>query len=109
MFAPIESRYNYDLVSGILRSANAVPHFVQYAREIHTMLALVGAGIGIALVPESAETLNFSGVVLRRIAVGAKSASEFTLVWRKHADNPALKVFVEAVTKGFVGRGSMQT
>ena len=47
MFAPIESRYNYDLVFGILRSADVSPNFVQYTREIHTMLALVGAGVGL--------------------------------------------------------------
>ena len=42
MYAPVESRYHHDLVSSIFRAAGVAPSFVQYAREIHTMLALVG-------------------------------------------------------------------
>src|SRR3954466_10851767 len=33
----------------LLRSAGVAPRIVQYAQEVHTMLALVGAGIGVAL------------------------------------------------------------
>ena len=60
MYAPIESRYHHDLVSSMFRAAGISPNFVQYAREIHTMLALVGAGIGVALVPAAAGTLGFA-------------------------------------------------
>lgn len=99
MFAPIESRYNYDIVSNILRSANVEPNFVQYAREIHTILSLVGSSIGLALVPESAKSLNIANVVLRDVKTDKNLFSEFTLAWRKHADSPALSVFVEVVAR----------
>jgi DNA-binding transcriptional LysR family regulator len=75
---------------------------VQYAREVHTMLGLVGAGIGAALVPESACHLNPTGVVLRPIRTNTKAHSEFTLVWKKSSDNPALKVFVDSTLQKFV-------
>ena len=50
MYAPIESRHPHELVSFPFRVAGIKPNFVQYAREIHTMLALVGGGLGVALV-----------------------------------------------------------
>ena len=90
MYAPIESRYHHDLVSNLLRSAGVAPKFIQYAQEIHTMLALVGAGIGVALVPEGAQKLMFDGVAFHPVKITPKTYSELTLVWRR-TDNPALK------------------
>lgn len=104
MYAPIESRYHYDLVSGILRNANIAPSFIQYAREIHTMLALVGAGLGVALVPESACSFNCTGVTLRPIRMNPETYSEFTLVWKKHSDNPAVKVFADNILPRFIAQ-----
>ena len=102
MYAPVESRYHHDLVSSIFRAAGVAPSFVQYAREIHTMLALVGAGIGVALVPASAGILGFSGVMLQPVTLTPGVFSELTLVWRKNHDNPALRVFTEAMLPRFL-------
>jgi DNA-binding transcriptional LysR family regulator len=102
MYAPIESRYNYDIVSTIFRSAGITPNFVQYAREVHTMLGLVGAGIGAALVPESAYRFRPTGVILRPIRTNTKAYSEFTLVWKRSSDNPALKVFMDSALQKFL-------
>ena len=55
MYAPIESRHPHELVSFPFRVAGIKPNFVQYAREIHTMLALVGGGLGVALVLKTYE------------------------------------------------------
>jgi DNA-binding transcriptional LysR family regulator len=104
MYAPIESRYNYDIVSAIFRNAEITPNFVQYAREIHTMLGLVGAGIGAALVPESACHLSPTGVIFRPIRMNMKAYSEFTLVWKRSSDNPALKVFTDSALQKFIGQ-----
>lgn len=104
MYAPIESRYHYDILSAIFRREGIAPNFVQYAREIHTMLALVGAGIGIALVPESASNLGRTGVILRSIEINPIVHSEFTLVWKTHTDNPAVKVFTDGVLHRFMAQ-----
>lgn len=102
MYAPSESRYHHDLVSSIFRAAGISPNFVQFAREIHTMLALVGAGIGIALVPAAAGTLGFSNVTLKQIALYPTVFSELTLVWRKDSDNPALRLFARQALPKFL-------
>jgi DNA-binding transcriptional LysR family regulator len=44
MYAPVESRYHHDLLTGLFRSCDLRPRFVQYARETHTILALAGHG-----------------------------------------------------------------
>jgi DNA-binding transcriptional LysR family regulator len=102
MYAPTESRYHHDLVSSIFRAAGITPNFVQFAREIHTMLALVGAGIGVALVPAAAGTLGFANVTLKQIALYPTVFSELTLVWRKASDNPALRLFARQALPRFL-------
>ena len=102
MYAPVESRYHHDLASSIFRAAGVSPNFVQYAREIHTMLALVGAGIGVALVPATAGIMGFGGVTLQPITLAPPVYSELTMVWRKTHDNPALRVFTEAMLPRFL-------
>lgn len=93
MYAPVESRYHHDLVASAFRAAGIAPEFVQYAREIHTMLALVGAGVGAALVPKIAGNLGFAGVALQDITFKPEIVSELTLVWRQRSPNPALRAF----------------
>jgi len=102
MYAPIESRYHHDLVSNLLRSAGVAPQFIQYAQEVHTMLALVGAGIGVALVPEGARKLMFNGVAFDPVKILPKTYSELILVWRQRTDNPALKVFTQFLLPKFL-------
>jgi DNA-binding transcriptional LysR family regulator len=98
MYSPTEGRYFHDLVISVLRSSDVLPKYVQYIHHIHTILGLVGVGMGIALVPESAQTLHFEGVVLRPLRLSPKTYAELHLVWRRNNDNPALNRFRELVT-----------
>lgn len=102
MYAPVESRYHHDLVSSVFRAAGIAPNFVQYAREIHTMLALVGAGIGVALVPSVGGKLGFSGVTFQPITLSPGVFSELTCVWRKGTANPALRTFTSEILPKFL-------
>ena len=102
MYSPSEGRYFHDLVTSVLRAAEVMPNFVQYIHQIHTILALVGVGMGIALVPESAQALNFDGVVLRTLRLSPKAFAELHLVWRRSNDNPALHRFRDLVTHKFL-------
>ncbi len=43
------------------------PHYVQHISPIHSILGLMKAGIGLALVPKAASMLQFEGAVLHPI------------------------------------------
>lgn len=66
---------------------------MQQVNQIHTALGLVGAGMGLAIVPESARVLAMRGVRLRPFRPEPKLRADLHLVWRRAHDNPALASF----------------
>ena len=100
--APTEGRYFHDLTSGLFRTADIAPAFVQHVSQIHAILALVSAGMGVSLVPRSAGSLLARGVVLRELRPVPRTLAELYLIWRRGQDNPALAVFREKVLPGLV-------
>ena len=68
MYSPVESRYFYELLVGLTVGARARPRYVQYVSQVHTMLALVQAGVGLAVVTESPTALHPDGVALIALA-----------------------------------------
>ena len=97
MFSPEDSRYHHGLLAGALAEADAHPRFVQYARETHTILGLVGAGVGLAVVPESALRLRPPNVEVRPLVTTRRLVSELHMVWRRDIENPALEGFERMV------------
>jgi DNA-binding transcriptional LysR family regulator len=96
-YSPTEGRYFYDLTSNLFRSAEVAPNFVQQVSEIHTILALVSVGMGLALVPQAARNLGVQGVVLRDLEPVPRTLAELHMVWRKGHVNPAFRVFCNLV------------
>lgn len=103
MYSPIEGRYFYDLVVRLLREAGVDPVYVQYISQIHSILPLVGAGIGISLVPESAMSLGVGGVVFRTIETGPAPLAELFCAWRRDNESPTLRAFRNLVLQDFIG------
>ena len=89
-FAPQGARYFYDLLGGLFTARGVAPLYVHYIGQIHSILALVGAGRGAALVPEAALALHFDGVDLHPLPEVGKPV-ELSLVWRTDNDNPTLE------------------
>lgn len=90
MYAPIEARYFHELVSSVLHAASVAPVVTQYMTQIHSILALVNLGWGVAIVPESATRMQFDGVLYRPLGSQAEVSAELDLVWRHSNENPAL-------------------
>jgi DNA-binding transcriptional LysR family regulator len=86
-----------ELLTGTLRSAQVAPEYVQWLGSSLTILALVNAGMGLALVPRCATNVVFKNVVFRDIDLGDGVQSELHLVWRSDNDNPACMMLLEAI------------
>lgn len=104
MYSLTEGGYFYHLVADLLRSAEVVPRHVQYIGQVHTILALVSAGMGIALVPRSAQNLGFAGVAFRPIRLKPETLAELFMVWRRGNENPALGVLRDLMVNQFLER-----
>ncbi|MGW3360004.1 LysR substrate-binding domain-containing protein [Streptomyces bungoensis] len=94
MYSPIEARYFHELLVNVLRTAGAQPVFTQYLTQVHSMLALVNGGWGIALVPEGAVRMRYGGIVFRPVDLPEPQPVELDYVWREGNDNPALKALL---------------
>lgn len=91
MYSPDDARYLHDLMTTIFRVHNIVPRYVQYITQVHTMLGLVDAGLGSAIVPESAMTWASTDVVFAEVDQLAGFHTEASLLWRRESTNPALR------------------
>lgn len=99
MYAMTSWQPFYELLTGMFRSAEIQPEYVQYLESTLTILSLVNAGIGCALVPKSATSIMFSEMVYRPVALPAGIESRLWLAWREDNDNPAFKVVLDAIRK----------
>ncbi|MGO4328731.1 LysR family transcriptional regulator [Cupriavidus sp. 2TAF22] len=82
-FCPSESRYLYEIVAGRLRAEGVAPETVQTLSHTHSILSLVDAGMGVALVPQSAHRLGYAGVAFRPLEKAAGLDVELHLAWRR--------------------------
>lgn len=97
MYAPEGAWYFHNMLVTMFDEANVKPHAVQHMSQIHSMLALVHAGLGAALVPEAATRLHFDDVFFRPVETTPARPVELYLTWRKNSDNPALKPLLDLV------------
>lgn len=78
------------------RAAGFRPREVQHVNEMQTLLALVSAGLGVALVPRSVEYLKWSGVVLRPL-IAPLPRMDLLMVWHRDETSPAAQLFMQTV------------
>ncbi|MVU80295.1 LysR family transcriptional regulator [Nocardia sp. ET3-3] len=92
MYAPGPARYFADLTHRVLAGVSYDP--ADRVSQAHTMLALVAAGRGVALVPEAASRLHLDGVRYRPLS-GVSERAELYAVWRREPANPALRRVID--------------
>jgi DNA-binding transcriptional LysR family regulator len=83
------------MLAGLFEAAGVAPITIQSLAQIHSMLALVRAGIGAALVPEAAMSLHFDDVQFRPVETDPVAPVELYAAWRSDNDNPALSAFLD--------------
>lgn len=86
----------YDRVIALCQQANFCPQVVQEARQIQTIVSLVSAEIGIAIVPESIQNLQRTGVVYRSL-LEATAQPAIAVVWRKGDRSAVIAKFIDSI------------
>ena len=90
MYAADGPRYFRELVSSILTVHGVAPRPVQQIAEVYTMLRLVDAGLGAAVIPESTSSWRGPETVLFRVPELEPHPAESVLLWNEESRNPAL-------------------
>ena len=86
----------HDLTLAFCQSVGFVPNVTQYAKQMQTVISLVSADFGVALVPESLQHLRRTGV--RYVRLREPSPLVETGVVTKHSStNPAVPRFLGAL------------
>lgn len=96
-YPPVEGPYFHGLVMGLLHAAGVQPASIQHVTQTHSMLALVGAGLGVAVVPQAAERWRPPGVTLLALAGAEAVNADLLLAWMKDTRNPACCAVLELV------------
>jgi DNA-binding transcriptional LysR family regulator len=86
----------YEHVMTLCASSGVRPRVVQEASEFPTVLALVAAGLGVALVPESALRNPFEGVVARRVG-GVEASWRVGVAWHEGRGEIVRDAFLRVV------------
>ena len=88
----------YDHFIRLCGSAKFSPRVVQEARDMFTLLNLVRAGIGVALVPSSAMQMRVSGVRFSHIR-NREAGWDVGLAWNRRNESALVKNFVRICLK----------
>jgi DNA-binding transcriptional LysR family regulator len=86
----------YDIIMDCYGVAGLTPRIGQEAIQMQTIVSLVSAGLGVALVPQSLRNLRRTGVVYRPLRESVP-AVETGLVWRTAQVSPVLAGFIGIV------------
>jgi len=95
MYSPHESRYFHDLLVALFTQADVLPRYVQHLGQIHSILAMVRAGLGVSIVPAAAANLKIADVRLRPLKLRIPAPVELFMVWRRDHENPLLPPLIE--------------
>lgn len=98
MFSRGESAYLHNLIMEMCTEAGFAPIVRQETRHIHAIVALVGTGMGVALLPASAAFIHMDGVAIRKLRApesGAVLRQAHTVMATLEANaNPAVRQFL---------------
>lgn len=85
-----------DIIAALYRRNDLTPLLGPDGKQITSIIALVAAGRGVAIVPQCTQTLVKRGVTYRPLAEPSATAPVFVLT-RKRERSPLVKAFVEVI------------
>lgn len=88
----------YDAILSVFRAAGITAEVGQEAIQMQTIVSLVSAGMGLALVPQSVSNLRRPGVEYLPL-VQSTPLVETGLAWRRDNASPVLRGFLELMKK----------
>jgi DNA-binding transcriptional LysR family regulator len=88
----------HDAILSCFHEAGLTPRIGQEAIQMQTIVGLVSAGMGIALVPQSVSNLKRPGVEYKPLT-GKTPLVETGLAWRRDNTSPVLRAFLELLRK----------
>jgi len=87
----------HDHVLSVCAAAGFAPRVVQEAFELFTVVSLVRAGLGVALVPRSAALMRLPGVRFQELRL-PQAEWNIALAWHRDSDRvPLVRRFIDAV------------
>ena len=87
----------FDTIDRACRRAGFAPIIGQEAVQIQTIVSLVSAGLGVAIVPASIRNLQRSRVVYRALSPGS-ATTEMALAYDRENPSAVLRTFIGVVT-----------
>lgn len=86
----------YDQIISLCHQGDFSPTVVQQAAQMQTILSLVAAEIGVAIVPESLQNLQRQGVNFVPFKAATPQA-EVCVVWQHHQMAPTVEIFLQGI------------
>lgn len=98
-YPPVEGVYFHGLIKGVLHAMGVTVARTQHVTQTHSILALVGAGLGIGVVPQSAQRIRLADVVFKRLTGLDDVTADLPLARRMQTDNPASEATFDYVSE----------
>ncbi|MBE9200354.1 MULTISPECIES: LysR substrate-binding domain-containing protein [unclassified Nodularia (in: cyanobacteria)] len=87
----------YDRIMSLFQQVNFQPNITQEAIQMQTIIGLVSAGMGVAIIPSSLQNLQRSGVAYRPI-LEEVPIIETAVIWQQKSLTPVVENFLQVVT-----------
>ncbi len=88
----------YEQIMNMCQQAGFRPKVTQEAVQMQTIVGLVAAGLGIAIVPASLQNFYRSGVIYRPLQEQTPKTGLY-LAWRQHDSSPVIRAFLNLAQK----------
>jgi DNA-binding transcriptional LysR family regulator len=98
----------YEQIMTMCQQAGFRPKVAQEAVQMQTIIGLVAAGLGIAIVPASLQNFHRGGVIYRPLKEEIPNTGLY-LTWRQHDSSPVVRSFLGLARRTTQGESTCKT